>query len=111
MPTSRNARGIDIVAYDSKGESYIGVQVKALSKKNPVPLGNSLDKVMGDYWVVVNNVSVEPNVYILLPQEVKNLARRTEKEGRVAHWLQPTDYAVPEFYNAWDRIKSVQSST
>lgn len=49
MPTARNARGIDIIAYNKKGTSFIGIQVKSLSNRNPVPLGNSLEKVMGDY--------------------------------------------------------------
>lgn len=37
MPTARNARGIDVVAYDRTGSKFIGVQVKALSKRDPVP--------------------------------------------------------------------------
>ena len=46
MPTARNARGIDIVAYKgSKG--FIGIQVKTLSKPAPVPLGTSLEKISG----------------------------------------------------------------
>ena len=47
MPTSRNARGIDIIAYSADASRFVGIQVKALSKRNPVPLGPSLDKVMG----------------------------------------------------------------
>ena len=68
MPTARNARGIDIVAYDKTGERFIGIQVKALSKKDPVPLGPSLEKVMGDFWVIVNNLASEPNAFIMLPE-------------------------------------------
>jgi len=52
MPTARNARGIDLVAYDLDGSSYKGIQVKSLSKRAPVPLGPNLDKVIGDYWVI-----------------------------------------------------------
>ena len=47
MPTSRNARGIDIIAYSADASRFVGIPVKALSKRNPVPLGPSLDKVMG----------------------------------------------------------------
>jgi hypothetical protein len=47
MPTARNARGVDLLAYDVNAHNYQGIQVKALSKRNPVPLGNSLDKFMG----------------------------------------------------------------
>jgi len=104
MPTSRNARGIDIIAYNRKATRFIGIQVKTLSKRDPVPLGSSLEKVMGDYWIIVNNVANEPNAYILLPEEVKSLAHRGEKDGRVSYWLQPTSYDVEQFKEAWHRI-------
>lgn len=105
MPTARNARGIDVVAYNKEGTYFIGVQVKALSKKAPVPLGTSLEKVMGDYWVVVNNVASElPSAFIMLPEEVTSLAHRGEKDGRVSYWLQPKAYCVAKFEEAWSRI-------
>ena len=104
MPTARNARGIDIIAYNKEGTKYIGIQVKTLSKRDPVPLGNSLDKVMGDYWIIVNDVLKEPNAFILLPNEIKELAHREEKEGRVSYWLQPNTYDVELYKEAWHRI-------
>lgn len=104
MPTARNARGVDIIAYSRDASRFVGVQVKALSKRFPVPLGTSLEKVMGDFWVVVNKVASEPSAFVLLPSEVKALAHRGEKEGRVSFWLQPTDYEQPQFREAWDRI-------
>lgn len=104
MPTARNARGIDVIAYDRTGTEFIGVQVKALTKRPPVPLGNSLDKIMGDFWIIVNNIEKEPRTYILLPEEVKKLAHRGEKDGRVSYWLEPKSYCVDEYLEAWDRI-------
>jgi len=104
MPTARNARGIDLVAYNSDGTHFIGVQVKALSKRYPVPLGKSLDKVMGDFWVIVNDVRGDLNAFILTPDEVKQLAHRGEKDGRVSFWLQPADYDTDSFREAWNRI-------
>jgi hypothetical protein len=105
MPTARNARGIDLIAYNKEGTEFIGVQVKALSKKAPVPLGTSLDKVMGDFWIIVNNLaSNNPSAYVMYPKEVKSLAHRGEKEGRVSYWLQPRSYCVAEYQEAWDRI-------
>ena len=104
MPTARNARGIDIIAYNRKGTEFIGIQVKTLSKRNPVPLGSTLEKIMGDYWIIVNNVSKEPNAFILLPDEVKSLAHRGEKEGWVSYWLQPASYDNEQFKEAWHRI-------
>ena len=66
MPTARNARGVDIIAYSRDASRFVGVQVKALSKRNPVPLGTSLDKVMGDFWIIVNKVATAPSAYINL---------------------------------------------
>ncbi len=34
MPTSRNARGIDLLAYDAIADRKLGIQVKALSKES-----------------------------------------------------------------------------
>ena len=45
MPTARNAKGIDLVAYDLAGNTYRGIQVKSLSKRDPVPLGTSATKL------------------------------------------------------------------
>lgn len=104
MPTSRNARGVDIIAYNRDCTRTIAIQVKTLSKRNPVPLGVSLDKVMGDFWVIVNNAATDPQTYVLLPKEVKKLAHRGEKDGRVSYWLQPSAYCVDAFHEAWERI-------
>lgn len=104
MPTARNARGIDIVAYSRRGSRFLGIQVKTLSKRNPVPLGTSLDNLMGDFWVIVNRIAIEPTIFILRPSEVKRLAHRGEKDGRVSYWLQLTSYDTDEFRGAWDRI-------
>jgi hypothetical protein len=105
MPTARNARGVDIVAYDRSATHFIGVQVKPLSKRNPVPLGTTLEKVMGDFWVIVNKVATpSPSAFVLLPDEVRELAHRGEKEGRVSFWLQPTSYDQDGFREAWHRI-------
>ncbi|GIU78573.1 MAG: hypothetical protein KatS3mg005_1811 [Bryobacteraceae bacterium] len=64
MPTARNARGVDIIAYNQDASRFIGVQVKSLSKRNPVPLGTSLDRIMGDFWIIVNELaSVNPQAW------------------------------------------------
>jgi hypothetical protein len=106
MPTARNARGIDIIAYDSTGTEFIGVQVKALSKRNPVPLGTDLEKIMGDFWIIVNNLSQKPTAFIMKPTEVRERAHRGEKDGRVSFWLQPTAYDQAFFREAWERLRN-----
>ncbi len=106
MPTTRNARGIDIIAYSPDGSRFVTVQVKALSKRDPVPLGTSLDKLMGEFWVIVTNIAIarEPRVFVFPIEEVRRLAHRAEKDGRVSYWLEPASYDTEEFCNAWHRI-------
>lgn len=104
MPTSRNARGVDVIAYNYDCSQIISIQVKSLSKRNPVPLGTSLDRIMGDYWVIINNLQGNPAAYVLLPDEVKKLAHRGEKDGNVSFWLQPASYDKDDFREAWKRI-------
>ena len=59
---------------------------------------------MGDFWIIVNEVAKEPKSHIMLPQEVKDLAHRGEKDGRVSFWLQSSAYCIDDFHEAWDRI-------
>lgn len=111
MPTARNARGVDIIAYNQDATRKLAIQVKALSKRNPVPLGASLDKVMGDFWVIVNKVtSASPCAFILAPDEVKALAHRGVRDDRVSFWLQPTAYDQPSFKEQWRRIGRGEAS-
>ncbi len=107
MPTSRNARGIDVVCYNMDGTRVRTIQVKSLSKRPAVPLGNSLDKIMGDFWVIVNSIATgTPRTYILLPDEVRAMACCNGKEANVAYWLETKKYAVDEFEEKWQRIGS-----
>jgi hypothetical protein len=46
IPTSRNARGIDVLISSQDGKTTHTIQVKALSKLIPVPLGENLDQLI-----------------------------------------------------------------
>lgn len=105
MPTSRNARGVDVVCFSMDGHKMLTFQIKSLSKRNPVPLGNDIEKLIGDFWIVVVNVITEhPETYILLPHEVKAMAHKGEKNDKISYWLQPKQYAIDAFREKWDRI-------
>ena len=104
MPTARNARGVDIVAYNRDCSRFIGVQVKALSKRDPVPLGKTLSNIMGDFWIIVNNLAGTPRAFVMLPAEVRDFAHRGERAGSVSYWLQPASYDTEEFAEGWNRI-------
>jgi hypothetical protein len=105
MPTARNAKGIDVLAYSQTGRKRVLIQVKTLSKKNPVPLGAKLDSVFADFVVVcVRAYPNEPDCFILTPEEIRRLAHKGERNGRISYWLQPKSYYSDEFKQKWDRI-------
>ena len=84
MPTSRNAKGIDILAYNSDCTHTISLQVKTLRKRAPVPLGKSIDRLLGDFWIIVSNVENTPSVFIMKPKEIHDRAHRGEKDGNIS---------------------------
>jgi len=105
MPTARNARGIDLLIYSSDATRTLTLQVKALSKRPPVPLGAHLDNLFGDFFIVCTKVATDvPECFVLTPSEVRKLAHRGEKEDRISFWLQPKQYEAAEFRDAWHRI-------
>ena len=107
MPTSRNARGVDILAYDARAQEYLGIQVKALSKRNNVPLGRSIDRdrFMGHWWIIVIKIATDkPECFIMRPDEVRRRATRTKKAAVPWYYLRPTCYDTDKFSDAWDRI-------
>ena len=106
LPTSRNTRGIDIICFREDGRDTRSIQVKSLSQRPAVPLGLDLDKIMGDFWVIVTSLATgKPRTYILTPEEVRTLAIR-DKGGNKAYWLEPKRYGAVEFEEKWNRIDS-----
>lgn len=105
MPTARNAKGIDILIYSQDARRTRTIQVKALSKASPVPLGGRLDNIFGDFFVICRALALEkPECFVLTPAEVRELAHKGEKEGKVSYWLQPKQYAKNEYRDQWQRI-------
>lgn len=112
MPTARNARGIDVLIYSQDAKRTYTIQVKTLSKGSPVPLGNNLDHLFADFFVICRHVAREttPECFVLKPQEVLDLVHCGKKNDKVSYWLQPRDYAKDEYREKWDRIGSGHSS-
>lgn len=105
MPTARNARGVDVLIYSHDASRTRTLQVKALSKRSPVPLGRSIDRLFGDFFVICRNVASDtPECFVLTPAEVQRLAHRGEKNGITTFWLQPKQYESDEFREQWERI-------
>ena len=68
LPTIRNAKGADVISV--KGKKKLGIQVKALTKQIPVPLGKGVLDASVDFWIVIMNVREDENRKVfVLPQE------------------------------------------
>lgn len=113
MPTARNARGIDILAYSGDAARTLTIQVKSLSKRSPVPLGQKLDHLFADFVVICRHViRDQPECFILTPAECKRLVHRGVKGDKVSYWLQPRQYESDAFRDRWERLGSgVETST
>lgn len=109
IPTSRNSKGVDIIVYNDDCSKMLGIQVKTLSKKNPVPLGkkeNSMEKNI--IWVVVNETLKDvPNVYVFTAEEIKNnITSYDSKDGGKTAWFQPKIEYWKANQDKWDKIDS-----
>lgn len=105
MPASRNAKGVDILIFSQNASRKMSIQIKTLSRRNPVPMGTLLDNLIADYVVIcVRNYSNEPICYVMTPDEVKELAHRGEKNRKVSYWLQPPVYENDLYREKWERI-------
>lgn len=105
MPTSRNARGVDLLAYSQDAVIRYAIQVKALSGRYAVGLGKSVQSVHADFLVICRSVlSQKPTCYVLTWDEVAKEAHATTKNGNVQNWIEPSEYERPEYENALYRI-------
>ena len=105
MPTARNAKGVDIVAYTPDAKKYLGFQVKTVSKRWGVPLGkNGVTNSMADYWIVVvlDGHDDHPDCYVMKPGEVRN-GVFVDSKGNSC--LEAKKFATLEYLEWWDRIR------
>jgi hypothetical protein len=67
-----------------------------------------LDKLLGDWWIIVTNITEarDPECFIINPDEIKARAVQ-DKGGAQAYWLPAKQYQTEEFREAWDRINLV----
>ena len=105
LPTSRNTRGVDIIIYSQKAQRKYTIQVKSLSKKDPVPLGSDLENLFGDYLVICRKVFEDrPEIFIAKIDYIKNsgLICEENKDGKKSYWFQPKEYE--QFKDNWEII-------
>jgi len=105
MPTARNAKGVDVIAYTPDAKKFLAIQVKTVSKRWAVPLGRA-DKFspMGDYWIVVvlDGKEDHPDCYVLKPDDVRK-GVFVDRNGN--GWLEAKNYATLDYMEWWGRIK------
>jgi hypothetical protein len=107
MPTARNAKGIDILAYSQDGKKTVTVQVKALSARNAVLLGPTLDGQIAQFMVVCRKVRTNaPESFVLESREAVERAHRGGRPDKITYWLETKAYEGDEFRERWDKIGS-----
>lgn len=106
LPTSRNAKGVDIVIYNHDASKTHTIQVKSLSKKNDVPLGSNTDNLIADYMIICRKVSEPiPEIFIVKTKKMFKddlITMNTNKEGVDSYWFWQKDYE--QFKDNWKEI-------
>lgn len=85
IPTSRNAKGIDILIYSQDAKRKLALQVKALSDRSAVGLGK--EGFIGDFLVIVRGLD-SPEVFISPVGQANKLIREQAQQ----YWLEVKDY-------------------
>ncbi|MDD9821237.1 MAG: hypothetical protein OXR07_10240 [Nitrospira sp.] len=112
LPTSRNARGVDVIIYSQDAQIMHTIQVKTLSRRNAVPLGSNLDTLFADFFAVCvrtvepNSGADEPNpeCFVLRKEELLNGKSEWGKGKKKGYWLECKDYENDTFRERWDKI-------
>jgi len=108
LPTSRNAKGIDIVAYSEDFKVIKKVQVKSFSKIEAVSFGQNKETLPADSYVMVSCIYTKPEAYILTAEDVSGLLT----QNKSGYWLQikgsskepEKGFNKEEFKEKWDKI-------
>jgi hypothetical protein len=104
---AENTKGVDFLIYGQDASWKVAIKVRAFSRRNAVSLGATPDNFLADYLVVCSKVIEDnPECFILTQEEVRELANRNEKGGKVSYWLELRDYDAEQFREKWDRIGS-----
>lgn len=91
LPTSRNAKGPDIVIYSQDFTRFHTVQVKSLSGRDPVPFSKSGGMDV-NFLVICRCVwDPKPEVFVMSAEEGNARIQQKGKE-RKSYWLQRKDY-------------------
>ena len=105
MPTSRNARGADIIAYSIDGKRTIIIEVKSVRKKSAVWFDPSS---LSNYLIICRNVYDSPELFIVcIDDSLKSKLVHHEKDDKKSFWLNISDFKT--YKDNWDIIgKGIQ---
>jgi len=107
----KNTKGIDLTVFKSKENNNITktVKVRALSKRDAVPLGKESDNFFADWLIVCQGVYEVPKCFILQKKEIMALRHTDTKQetGETSCWLEFRDYEKKEFEENWGRINNI----
>jgi len=71
LPTSRNARGPDLLIYSQNGKKTHKIQVKSMTNWEHIKPGPKENFLMSDFVIICTNVYDEiPNLYIAKTSEI-----------------------------------------
>lgn len=106
LPTSRNAAGIDIVIYNQSATKTYTIQMKTVSKSVPIPLGNNLEKLVGNFLIICSNAELDvPEVYVYTIDQAKGLCKTSNnKDGSTSYWIETKDYRKEANRDNWTLI-------
>jgi hypothetical protein len=103
LPTSRNAKGVDIVIYSQNAKCKYAIQVKSLSKRNSVPFGSS-EELIADFLIIYRDAKEEkPEIFIIAAEELgPEKLHNSERDGRISYWLELGSYEG--YKDCWKKI-------
>jgi hypothetical protein len=107
MPTARNAKGVDVVGYDGKGNSFT-VQVKTLTKTAAVPLGQGTGHLTADYFVLVVLEGKGKAFSVWTRKEMRKvkLWSNVGQDGKKSTWFNSKTWTRDaKAADAWHKVK------
>jgi len=102
LPTSRNTKGIDIVIFDYQNKIHHSIQVKTLTKNDPLPSGDPKNIIAAFYFICRNYDKEIPEIFIATNKEISNLTIKRTKNNKESYWIHTKDYE--QFKNQWEKI-------
>ncbi len=111
MPTTRSAKGADLILTKPDESEVRFVQVKGVKGKGNIFLKPNLEGLQSAWWIIVSYAeTAQPVSYVLTLEEVK--AGATQSHGKTPMWhlvhMMPKypgkGYACDAYRNAWHRF-------